>query len=130
MVAIPVDSAIPEIKSSKLFGNVPIFAIYRPLDEEFFLVKNQAAGDGVKTAKQLKKWGVTSVVYSYMGKGPFTALEEDGVAVYYIGKEPMPLFQIIKKLEADAFVKVDAQNAESYLDPGTETGGCGCGCEA
>ena len=129
MIAIPVDSAIPEIKSSKLFGNVPIFAIYRPDDEEFFLVKNQEAGDGIKTAKQLKKWGVTDVVYSYMGKGPFTALEKDGLNIYYIGKEPIPLFRIIKKLEAGTFVKVDADNAASYLDPGTETGECRCGCD-
>ena len=65
-----------------------------------------------------------------MGKGPFTALEKDGLNIYYIGKEPMPLFQIIKKLEAGTFVKVDADNAASYLDPGTETGACTCGCDS
>ena len=65
-----------------------------------------------------------------MGNGPFTALSEDGLDIYYIGKEPMPLFEIIKKLEANAFVKVDQGNAQSYLDPGTETGECRCGCDS
>jgi predicted Fe-Mo cluster-binding NifX family protein len=129
MIAIPVDSATPGVKSSKLFGNVPIFAIYRPVDEEFYFTTNQGAGDGVKTAKQLKAWGVKSVVYSYMGEGPFRALNEDGLTIYYLGKEPMALFEIIRKLKEDAFVKVDSANAQSYLDPGTETGECRCGCD-
>ena len=130
MIAIPVDSATPGVKSSKLFGNVALFAVYRPEEGEFFFIQNQEAGDGIKTAKQLKKWNVESVVYSHMGNGPFSALEEDGVAIYYIGKEPMPLFEIVNKLNEGAFVKVDAGNADTYLDPGTNTGSCACGCNS
>lgn len=128
MIAIPVDSATPGVKSSKLFGNVEMFAIYKPVDEEFFFIRNKEAGDGIKTAKQLKEWDVESVVYSHMGNGPFGALREDGIDIYYIGKEPMPLFKIIDQLKADSFVKVDESNADSYLDPGTQSGNCGCGC--
>ena len=128
MIAIPVDSATPGVKSSKLFGNVKMFAIYKPVDDEFFFIRNKEAGDGIKTAKQLKKWNVESVVYSYMGNGPFGALSEDGIDIYYIGKEPMPLFQIIDSLQQEAFVKVDESNAKTYLDPGTPSGDCSCGC--
>ncbi|MDX1296167.1 MAG: NifB/NifX family molybdenum-iron cluster-binding protein [Sulfurimonadaceae bacterium] len=128
MIAIPVDSATPGVTSSPLFGNVAMFAVYKPVDEEFFFIRNKEAGDGVKTAKQLKTWGVESVVYSHMGKGPFGALSDDGVEIYYIGKDSLPLFDIIKKMEAGAFIKVDEENAEDYLDPGTNTGSCECGC--
>ena len=65
-----------------------MFAIYNPVDETFFFRRNQAAGDGVKTAKQLKSWDIDSVVYSHMGNGPYSALCEDGINIYYIGKEP------------------------------------------
>ncbi len=129
MIAIPVDSATPGVKSSELFGNVPMFAIYKPIDEEFYFICNKEAGNGIKTAKQLKTWGVESVVYSHMGDGPFGALDEDGVDIYFIGKEPLGLFEIIEKMEHDAFVKVDKSNAKEYLDPGTNTGSCECGCK-
>lgn len=128
MIAIPVDSAAPGVKSSDLFGNVPMFAIYQPEEEQFFFIRNKEAGNGIKTAKQLKTWGVESVVYSHMGDGPYGALHEDGVTIYYIGKEPMPLFKIIDDIQAGAFVKVDDSNAKEYLDPGTNTGSCECGC--
>lgn len=126
MIAIPVNSAIPGVESSNLFGNVEMFAIYKPKDETFFFVNNLEAGDGVKTAKQLKKWNVKSVAYSYMGKGPFATLQEDGVEIYYIGKEPMPLPDIIREMKKGTFVKVDKSNASTYLDPGTATGVCAC----
>ena len=105
-----------------------MFAIYQPDEEAFFFIENPASGDGVKTAKQLKSWGVERVVYSHMGNGPFGALQKDGVDVYFIGKEPQPLYQIIASLEAESYTKVDAGNAATYLDPGTASGECGCGC--
>lgn len=126
MIAIPVNSASPGVKSSKLFGNVEMFAIYRPKDEAFFFVNNLEAGDGVNTAKQLKRWNVTSVAYSFMGNGPFKALQEDGIEMYYIGKEPMLLSDIIREMRLGAFIKVDQDNAVNYLDPGTATGRCVC----
>ncbi len=128
MIAIPVDSATPGVTSSKLFGNAPIFAIYQPEEDQFFFVRNPEAGNGVKTAEQLKKWEVENVVYSFLGDGPFNAMQRDGIAVYYIGSEPMPLFEIVEQFNQGAFVKVDASNAETYLDPGTPSGSCQCGC--
>ena len=130
MIAIPVDSASPGVKSSKLFGNVGLFAIYNPVEETFFFVRNQEAGHGIKTAEQLKKWDVERVVYSYMGDGPFGVLSKEGVDVYYIGKEPMPLFEIVEGVKGERFVKVEEANAASYLDSGTATGMCGCGCNS
>lgn len=128
MIAIPIDKASIDSKSSKLFGNVDMFAIYEPEDERFFFIKNKESGNGVETAKLLKKWEVNSVVYSYMGDGPFKRLDEDDINVYYIGKEPLPLVDIVKNVQMNNFIKVDSSNSSTYLDPGTMTGSCDCGC--
>ncbi len=126
MIAIPVDSASMDAKSSKLFGNVKMFAIYKPLEDAFFFINNKESGNGIQTAKLLKKWNVEKVVYSYMGSGPFTELDKDDIDVYYIGKEPMQLSDIVKKVQNYSFIKVDASNASTYLDPGTSSQNCEC----
>ena len=33
-----------------------------------------------------------------------------------------------KKIEEKSFVKVESSNASTYLDPGTATENCECGC--
>ncbi|MDD2356621.1 MAG: NifB/NifX family molybdenum-iron cluster-binding protein [Thiovulaceae bacterium] len=128
MIAIPVDSVSTDVKSSKLFGNVKMFAIYKPKEDTFFFILNKESGNGIKTAKMLKKWNIKCVVYSYMGNGPFSELNKDKIDVYYIGKEPMELSQIIKSLTDERFVKVTKSNADTYLDSGTATQNCECGC--
>jgi predicted Fe-Mo cluster-binding NifX family protein len=128
MIAIPVDTASMNAKSSKLFGNVTAFALYKDDEKAFHFVPNNGKGDGIATAKALCDLSVTSVVYSYMGDGPFGALDKQGVDIYYLGKESLGLMSIIEGLETDNFVKVDARNAEIFLDPGTASGSCGCGC--
>lgn len=127
MIAIPVDTASTNSKSSELFGNVNAFALYNDEEKSFRFVDNSGQGDGVATAKALSDLKVSSVVYSYMGNGPFGALEKAGVNVFYIGKEPLPLDAIVEGIHADNFVKVDAGNAKTYLDPGTTGGSCECG---
>lgn len=128
MIAIPVDSASVEAKSSKLFGNVNAFALYNSKQQSFQFIPNNGKGDGIATAKLLAELSVKSVVYSYMGDGPFGYLEREGVGVYYVGKEPMTLSDIVEGLQGDTFVKVDSSNSKTYLDPGTASGTCGCGC--
>jgi len=128
MVAIPVDKASMDVKSSKLFGNVSAFALYKSDENAFHFVPNNGKGDGVATARLLAELSVTSVVYSFMGNGPFDVLAQEGIGVYYLGKEPLALSTIIEGLETDNFVRVDAANAVSYLDPGTPAGNCQCGC--
>jgi predicted Fe-Mo cluster-binding NifX family protein len=128
MIAIPVDTASMETKSSSLFGNVSAFAIYKKDEQAFHFIPNIGKGDGVATALALSELSVTSVVYSYMGDGPFGILEREGIGVYYLGKEPLELMSIIEGLETDNFVKVAADNAKTFLDPGTASGTCGCGC--
>jgi len=128
VIAIPVDTATTDAESSKLLGNVKMFAIYKPEDKKFFFIENTESGNGIKTAKLLEKEKVKSVVYSYMGDGPFKTLQQDGIDVYYIGKEPMALEEIVKEMQKNSFIKVDTTNASTYLDPGTNTGNCECGC--
>lgn len=128
MIAIPIDEATLEAKSSKLFGNVPMFAIYEPKDKSFFFINNEESGNGIKTAKFLKQHNVSSVVYSYMGDGPFQTLSQDAIDVYYIGKEPLSIQEIVNKMQKDSFIKVDTSNAATYLDSGTQSGSCKCGC--
>jgi predicted Fe-Mo cluster-binding NifX family protein len=128
VIAIPVDTAAIDAESSKLFGNVKMFAMYEPKKNRFFFIENTESGNGIKTAKLLKQWDVKSVVYSYMGDGPFKSLQQDSIDVYSIGKEPMPLEEIVKEMQKESFTKVDSMNASTYLDPGTNTGNCECGC--
>jgi len=129
MIAIPVDSNNVDVKSSKLFGNVPMFAIYKPNNNEYTFINNTEAGNGIKTAELLKTNGVKSVVYSYMGDGPFKRLNSDNIDVYYIGKEPILLDDIVAKVQDNFFVKVENSNSSTYLDPGTSTQNCECGCK-
>ncbi|MBA3025908.1 MAG: hypothetical protein FP820_05795 [Sulfurimonas sp.] len=130
MIAIPIDALSLDAKSSKLFGNVNFFAIYEPEKKTFEFLKNTESGNGIKTAKLLHDSDVTTTVYSYMGDGPFKSLNEDRIDVYYIGKEPMSLHEIVQKVENGGFIKVDANNASVYLDPGTSSENCECTCKA
>jgi len=129
MIAIPVDSKDVGVKSSKLFGNVSMFAIYEPSNDKYTFINNTEAGNGIKTAQLLKTNGVKSVVYSYMGDGPFKRLNSDDIDVYYIGKEPILLNDIVGKVQDNDFIKVDSSNYTKYLDPGTATENCECGCK-
>ena len=128
MIAIPVDTASMEARSSNLFGNVNAFALYKEDEKAFHFIPNVGKGDGIATALALSELSVKKVVYSFMGNGPFGILEREGIGVYYLGKEPLGLAAVIEGLEVNNFVKVDANNAETYLDPGTASGTCGCGC--
>lgn len=128
MIAIPIDSIEPDIKSSKLFGNVNYFALYDPKGKEFSFIQNKASGDGVRTAELLNEYQVTQVFYSFMGNGPFSNLQNNEIEVYYLGKEPLDLDDIVNSYDEDMFIKVTKDNASTYLDPGTQTGDCQCGC--
>lgn len=128
MIAIPIDSHGSDIKSSALFGNVDMFALYKEDENSFTFIKNDASGNGIKTAKFLKDKGATQTVYSYMGDGPFNELNKSGITVFYIGKEPVGLSEIVASIQEDKYIKVDSTNASTYLDPGTATENCTCGC--
>jgi len=128
MIAIPIDSQGIDIKSSQLFGNVDMFALYKEDEKSFTFIKNDASGNGIKTAKFLKQNGATKTVYSYMGDGPFKELNSNGVEVFYIGKEPMGLSEIVNDIKEKKFIQVNTSNASTYLDPGTATQNCNCGC--
>jgi predicted Fe-Mo cluster-binding NifX family protein len=127
MLAVPVDNARPGLKSSKLFGNAPMFAIYSPAIKQFFVVENGGVGDGMNTARFLKEQGVDSVAYTHLGEGLYNALESDGIDVYYLGKEPLFIYQVIDGVKEGRFVKVEQNNASTYLDPGMPSGSCECG---
>ncbi|MEA1920066.1 MAG: NifB/NifX family molybdenum-iron cluster-binding protein [Campylobacterota bacterium] len=127
MIAIPVDVNTAGIKSSKLFGNAKMFAIYSKTNSEISIIKNDAAGGGIETAKFLKAQGVKEVAYSFMGKGLFDELDKDGVNVFYLGKEPIMVHKIIKNISKGDYIKVEQSNAQTYLDPGTSSANCECG---
>ena len=129
MIAIPVESSRPTIMSSKLFGNAPMFAVYEPQEAQFFIMRNAGEGNGLDTAEFLKSKGVQSVVYTYLGEGLYNALNDGGIDVYYLGKEPICVSNIVDTLNEGGFVKVEPSNAKTYLDPGTSTGECRCGCD-
>lgn len=128
MIAIPVDPDAYGTKSSLLFGNAPMFALYDQDEKQFVFKKNPGCGNGIKTAKALQAWKVEKVVYSFLGNGPFNTMEKDGMDIYYIGKEPLGVSEIIQGMQDNIYTKVDISNAATYLDPGTMSGSCECGC--
>ncbi|MDM5270896.1 hypothetical protein PGH07_01745 [Sulfurovum sp. zt1-1] len=128
MLAIPVDIEFLSARSSLLFGNASVFAIYNENDNTFDFRKNPGCGNGIKTAEALKSWNVKQVVYSFLGDGPFQRMIKDGIDIYHVGKERMPLGEIVKGLKENLFIQVVPSNASDYLDPGTTSGDCQCGC--
>lgn len=128
MLAIPVDVEQIGAKSSLLFGNASVFAIYDQKENQFDFRKNPGCGNGIKTAEALKSWNVKKVVYSFLGDGPFNSMINNGIDVYHIGKTGMPLGDVVNGLNEERFVLVNSSNASKYLDPGTSSGNCQCGC--
>ena len=128
MLAIPVDIEYLSAQSSLLFGNASVFALYNEKDNSFDFKKNPGCGNGIKTAEALKAWDVKQVVYSFLGDGPFEKMIQDGIDVYHVGKERLPLGEIVEGLKGNLFTRVDTSNASKYLDPGTPSGDCQCGC--
>lgn len=128
MIAIPVDTDTYGTKSSLLFGNAPMFALYDQDEKQFVFKKNPGCGNGIKTAEALQVWKVDKVVYSFLGDGPFNIMEKGGMDIYYIGKESLGVSEIVQGIEDNIYTKVDISNAAAYLDPGTTSGSCECGC--
>lgn len=128
MIAIPVDTDTYGTKSSLLFGNAPMFALYDQDEKQFVFKKNPGCGNGIKTAEALQSWNVDKVVYSFLGDGPFNTMEKGGMDIYYIGKESLGVSEIVQGIENNMYTKVDISNAATYLDPGTTSGSCECGC--
>lgn len=128
MLAIPVDTEQLETRSSLLFGNVSFFALYNEKDNTFDVRKNPGCGNGIKTAEALKSWNVKKVVYSFLGDGPFKSMINNGIDIFHVGKKSVSIEEIISGVKENRFMQVNTSNAEAYLDPGTTSGSCQCGC--
>lgn len=128
MLAIPVDTQLPDTGSSLLFGNVSFFALYNENEKTFDFRVNPGCGNGIKTAQALKSWNVKKVVYSFLGDGPFKTMIKDGIDIFHLGKKSVSLKEIVHGLKDNQFIQVSTSNAAQYLDPGTTSGACGCGC--
>jgi len=128
MLAIPVDIEYLSAQSSLLFGNVSVFALYDEDEDSFDFRDNPGCGNGIKTAEALIEWKVKKVTYAFLGDGPFKTMIDNGIDVYHIGKERLPLSKIVEGLKAKQFIQVNPSNASTYLDPGTSSGDCQCGC--
>lgn len=128
MIAIPVESNTHETMSTKLFGNAPFFALVDPKSKESKIIPNEGCGNGIKTANCLIEHGATSAVYGFLGDGPFHIMVREGMSVYWLGSEPMPLDRAIDAVLSNTLIHVTLDNADRYLDPGTAAGACECGC--
>ena len=71
MLAIPVDIEMLGAKSSLLFGNASVFALYDPVSGAFDFKSNPGLGNGIETAKSLKAWNVEKVVYFCTARGVY-----------------------------------------------------------
>jgi predicted Fe-Mo cluster-binding NifX family protein len=128
MIAIPVENNSHNTMSTKLFGNAKFFALVDPLTKKSTIISNEGCGNGIKTAHYLVEKGATSAVYGFLGDGPFHVMVREGMSVYWLGKEPLPLNHAIELSTSHSLIRVTPENASSYLDPGTAAGACECGC--
>jgi predicted Fe-Mo cluster-binding NifX family protein len=128
MIAIPVENDSTDTMSTKLFGNAKFFALVNPMSKAINIIKNEGCGNGIQTANYLLEQGATSAVYGFLGDGPFHVMVREGMSVYWLGKEAIALKQAIDLSLSHSLVRVTPENADQYLDPGTNAGGCECGC--
>lgn len=129
MIAIPVEyNQYNEMIPSKLFGNVEFFALYDDTHQKRGLIANTKKGNGIKTAQRLIDYGVHTILYTLLGDGPFKTFMKNKNAVLYMGKEPQSLDTVIAKLKSNQLISVDESNAKEYLDSGTTSQSCECGC--
>ncbi|MGD9969127.1 MAG: NifB/NifX family molybdenum-iron cluster-binding protein [Sulfuricurvum sp.] len=128
MLAIPVESDTQEPMSTKLFGNAKYFALIDETTKDVNVVENEGCGNGIKTATFLIDKGVTKAYYGFLGDGPFHVMLRGGIDVYFLGKETMSLSHAITTASEGNLIRVTAENAQTYLDPGTNAGACECGC--
>jgi len=129
MIAIPVEkSGKTEAKIVGLYGNAEYFAFYDEGKKDFKIITNAKAGNGIDTAKFLVENGATKTAYIHLGNGPFGELEKNGIEVFYVGKEEMPVSAVAEGIATGKFEKVTPANAAEMLDPGTPSGDCSCGC--
>ncbi len=128
MIAIPVKS---EEKSGAvitgLYGNAKYFALADAAGN-FEIVKNEGQGNGIATAEFLVNKGAKQSAYIHLGDGPFGMLNKNGVSVYYVGKDEMPVADVVAGIAAGKFPEVTPENAGKLLDPGNPQGECACGC--
>ena len=129
MIAIPVENENQEgARIVGLYGNAEYFAFIDEATGGLKIVKNSEAGNGIKTARFLVEQGATKTAYIHLGDGPFGELEKNGVAVYCVGKNEMPVSEVVQGIKAGSFAQVTKANAKELLDPGTPAGDCRCGC--
>lgn len=128
MIAIPVETDTSDTMSTKLFGNAKYFALVDPLTKKNIIIPNEGCGNGIKTANFLLEKGAKSALYGFLGDGPFYVMVRGGMKVYWLGKEVMSLSSAVETALSDTLVEVTPENAQTYLDPGTQAGACECGC--
>lgn len=128
MIAIPVETDTSDTMSTKLFGNAKYFALVDPLTKKNTIIPNEGCGNGIKTANFLLEKGAKSALYGFLGDGPFYVMVRGGMKVYWLGKEAMSLSSAVETALSDTLVEVTPENAQTYLDPGTQAGACECGC--
>ncbi|HEX5330027.1 NifB/NifX family molybdenum-iron cluster-binding protein [Sulfuricurvum sp.] len=128
MIAIPVESQSSDTMSTKLFGNAQFFALVDPKSKTHSIIPNEGCGNGIKTASFLVDQGTTSALYGFLGDGPFHLMVREGIEVYWLGKETMPLKKAIETALSQTLIRVTPENAKEFLDPGTAAGACECGC--
>lgn len=127
MIAIPLDSE-NSTHISDLYGNAPYFAFLNEETGSFNVSENDGCGNGLDTAKFVTDSGASDTVFFHMGEGVFKYLDENGVSVLTVKKEPLSIDQIYMNYLDGSFEKVLTTNAKTLLDPGTAS--CSCECHS
>lgn len=126
MFAIPLSES-SSTTISDLYGNAPYFAFIDPVTGEITVSKNDGCGDGIETAKFVKKRGATLTIFYHMGEGVFKNLIKDEIKVFSSMKKYLSIDEIYKNFLEDRSVVVTKENSSELLDSGSS--GCTCGCK-
>lgn len=125
MIAIPLDKK-DSTTISELFGNSAYFAFLNEETGYFKVVKNQACGDGLETAKFLSKQNIDSTIFYHMGEGIFNFFQEKKLKVYSCVKNYLSIDEIYRQILSDKCKLVTKSNCSTLLDSGMPSGSCAC----
>ncbi|QOY53809.1 NifB/NifX family molybdenum-iron cluster-binding protein [Candidatus Sulfurimonas marisnigri] len=128
MLAIPLDKQ-ESSTISELYGKAPFFGILDTTCGDLVVIKNEAEGEGPKSAGFLKENGATSTIFYHMGEGVYKSFAKNEMSVYSVEHTKMSIDEILKGFLNKKLQIVNKSNYKDKLDPGGDGSTCRCGCE-
>ena len=112
MTAIPLKMNKIESAISPMFGHAKHFAFVSD-DGDISIEKNPHDG-GMSVVNWLLQSGVTTIVTSHIGAGPFRFFLEQGIEAYHPGEGRVVLIEALDGLRDGRLTKITPQNIAQF----------------